>query len=277
MTSTEPSDPRRVAVITGGGRGIGAAVGAGLAAAGWRVALVDRCADDPELPYPLATRHDLDVAVARCVGAAEGDAGAAIGLVADVRDQDGLDIAVRDVLERWGRLDAAVAAAGVIAGGPPAWETDDVTWNAMVDVNLTGVWRLARATIPAMLDAPEPRHGRFVAIASTAGLDGLPQLGAYTASKHGVIGLVKALAAELGERGVTANAVCPGSTRTAMLDASAVIYELASADEFAAHHALRRILEPDEVATAVVWLCSEDASGMTGAVVPVDGGMTASP
>ncbi|MEZ5145193.1 MAG: mycofactocin-coupled SDR family oxidoreductase [Acidimicrobiales bacterium] len=256
MTSTDTTtETRRVAVITGAGRGIGAAIGAGLAADGWRVALLDRCADDPELPYPLATRDDLDAAVAAAVDAA-GDDSAVVGLVADVRDQDGLDISVRDVVERWGRVDAGIAAAGVIAGGPPAWATDDVVWNAMIDVNLTGVWRLAKATIPAMLAAPEPRQGRFVAIASTAGMDGLPQLGAYTASKHGVIGLVKSLAAELGERGVTANAVCPGSTRTAMLDASAAIYDLASADEFAAHRALRRILEPDEIATAVAWLCS---------------------
>jgi SDR family mycofactocin-dependent oxidoreductase len=275
MTTTEPASTPPVAIITGAGRGIGAAISTGLAAAGWRVALVDRCAQDPELPYPLATRADLDAAVAAATDAAGGDRNAAVGLVADVRDQDGLRIAVGDVVGRWGRLDAAVAAAGVLAGGTPSWETDEVTWDAMVDVNLTGVWRLARAAVPALLAAPEPRHGRFVAIASTAGLDGLPLLGAYTASKHGVIGLVKSLAAELGEHGVTANAVCPGSTRTKMLDASALIYDLASADEFAAHHALRRLLEPDEIATAVVWLCSSAASGVTGAVVPVDAGMTA--
>ena len=154
----------------------------------------------------------------------------AIGLVADVRDQAQIDGAVAEAVAHFGRLDAVVAAAGAIAGGRTVWETDDATWDAMIDINLTGAWRLVKAAVPHLLAAERPRRGRIVVIASAASMDGLPLLGAYTAAKHGVTGLVKALAVELGPEGITANAVCPGSTRTAMLDASAAIYDLDSAE-----------------------------------------------
>lgn len=266
-----------VALVTGGARGIGAEIGCELAASGWRVALVDACTDDPALAYPLATRADLDHAVRRATDAhPAGPADApVIGVVADVRAQDQIDGAVAEAVARFGRLDAVVAGAGAIAGGRTVWETDDDTWDAMIDVNLTGAWRLVKAAVPHLLAAPSPRRGRVVVIASAASMDGLPLLGAYTAAKHGVTGLVKALAVELGPEGITANAVCPGSTRTAMLDASAAIYELGSAEELVQHQALGRLIEPAEIASAVAWLCSPGASGITGAIVAVDGGMTA--
>jgi NAD(P)-dependent dehydrogenase (short-subunit alcohol dehydrogenase family) len=143
----------------------------------------------------------------------------------------------------------------------------------MLGVNLEGVWRLARAAVPAML---ERGTGRFVAVASAGGTLGLPLLSAYSAAKHGVIGLVRSLAAELGPHGITANAIAPGSTRTAMLDASAAVYGLTDVDEFASHHLLQRLVTPEEVAAAIAWACSPAASGVTGAVIPVDAGMTAS-
>jgi SDR family mycofactocin-dependent oxidoreductase len=266
----EPAD--QVALVTGAGRGIGAATAEALSAAGWRLVLVDRGADDPALDYPLPTPADLEAVAERCGGPER-----AVAVLADVRDQAGLDLAVATAVERFGGLDAAVAAAGAVVGGPPAWETSDDEWSAMVGINAEGVWRLARAAVPALLARPEPRRGRFVAIASTGALVGLPQLSAYSAAKHAVVGLVRSLAAELGPHGVTANAVAPGSTRTAMLDASAAVYDLAHPDEFAAHHALGRLLDPAEVAAAVAWLCSPASSGVTGAVLPVDAGMTASP
>jgi NAD(P)-dependent dehydrogenase (short-subunit alcohol dehydrogenase family) len=114
-----------------------------------------------------------------------------------------------------------------------------------------------------------------VAVASAGGLVGLPLLGAYCAAKAGVIGFVRSLAAELGPHGITANAVAPGSTTTAMLDASAAVYGLDGTAEFATHHLLPRLLDPDEPAAMLAWLCSADAGGITGAVIPVDAGMTA--
>ena len=118
-------------------------------------------------------------------------------------------------------------------------------------------------------------HGRFVAVASAAALRAMPQLSAYSASKAAVVGYVRALAADLAGTGVAANVVCPGSTRGAMLDASAALYDLAGQEAFAGQQLMRRILEPDEIAAAVVWLCGPAASALTGAVVPVDGGLTA--
>jgi SDR family mycofactocin-dependent oxidoreductase len=252
-----------VAVVTGAGRGIGAATARALHADGWSLVLVDRCEDDPALPYALATKDELD-AVARDTDA--------IACVADVRDQAQLDAAVAQAVETYGGLDAAVAVAGGIAGGE-AWSMPEATWDVMLGVNLEGVWRLARAAVPAML---ERGTGRFVAVASAGGTLGLPLLSAYSAAKHGVIGLVRSLAAELGPHGITANAIAPGSTRTAMLDASAAVYGLTDVDEFASHHLLQRLVTPEEVAAAIAWACSPAASGVTGAVIPVDAGMTAS-
>jgi NAD(P)-dependent dehydrogenase (short-subunit alcohol dehydrogenase family) len=142
-------------------------------------------------------------------------------------------------------------------------------------VNLEGTWRLANAAVPALLRRPLPRQGRFVAVASAGGSVGIPMLAAYCAAKHGVIGLVRSLAAELGDDGVTANAVAPGSTRTAMLDASARYYDIRGPDEFAVHQFVHRLLEPDEPAALLAWLCGPESSGITGSVLPVDGGMTA--
>ena len=259
-----------VAVITGAARGIGAATAHRLAAAGWRLVLFDRCADEPELGYPLATPDDMEATVAGCGG---GDR--AVAVMGDVRDQSALDRAVATGITRFGRIDAAVAVAGCVAGGVDAWEIPDDQWSTVMAVNLEGAWRLARAAVPALLARPEPRQGRFVAVASAGGTVGLYRMAAYSAAKHGVIGLVRSLAAELAPHGITANAVAPGSTAGVLLDANAALYGLASASEFAAHHLLPRLLQPDEPAAMIAWLCGPDSSGVTGAVVPVDAGMTA--
>jgi SDR family mycofactocin-dependent oxidoreductase len=257
---------RPVALITGAARGMGAATAARLADEGWDLVLFDRAEDDPALGYPLATADELAAVAERTGG---------VAVQGDVRDQAALDGAVGLATERFGGLDAAVAVAGCVVGGPTAWETGDDAWDANLGINLVGVHRLARAAVPALLARPDPRRSRFVAVSSAAGTRGLPQLAAYVAAKHGVIGYVRSLAVELGPHGVTANVVAPGSTRTTMLDASARVYGLASVDDFAVHHPLGRLLEPEEVAAAIAWLCGEGAGGVTGAVLPVDAGMTA--
>jgi len=264
----------RVAVVTGAARGLGAATALALARGGWRLVLVDRCADDPAVPYPLASTADLERAAAACRAAA-GDPGRVVARAGDVREQGDLDAAVAAAVEGFGGLDAAVAAAGVLAGGSPAWETTDQTWEVALDVDLGGVWRLARAAVPTLLARPAPRQGRFVAVSSTAGVGGLPLLAAYSAAKHGVLGLVRSLAADLAGTGVTANAVCPGSMDTAMLAACAELYSVPGPEAFARHHLLGRLLDPAEVAAMTAWLCSTEAAGLTGAAVPVDAGMTA--
>ena len=256
-----------VAVVTGAARGIGAATVDALVATGWQVVAVDRGADDPALDYPLATKAELEAVAHR-----HGDAVRTV--VGDVRYLADMQGAVDDAVRHFGSLEAAVAAAGVISGGPPLWETPDAQWDALFDVNVNGVRNLATAAVPELLAAPTPRRGRVVAVASAAGLLGLRRLGAYSASKHAVIGLMRSLAADLAGTGITANAVCPGSTRGAMLDASAAVYGLSSAEEFAGQQLVERLLEPSETAALIAWLCGIDSGAVTGTALPVDGGMT---
>ena len=254
-----------VALVTGAARGIGAATVAGLAAAGWTVLAVDACADDPRLPYPMATRAELD-AVAVATGAQ--------AVVADAADADAMAAVVADAERGHGGLDAFIAGAGVIAGGVPLWEMPIEQERAVLSTCLDGVLVGARVAIPALLRRPQPRSGRFIAVASAAATRGLPMLAAYCAAKAGVVGAVRALAMELRGTGITANAICPGSTRTAILDESARLYDLPGAEAFASQQPVERLLEPAEVAALLVWLAGPESSGLTGAAVPIDGGLT---
>jgi SDR family mycofactocin-dependent oxidoreductase len=264
--------PSRVAVITGAARGIGAATAIALAEQGWSVLAVDVVTDDPALPYPRASLADLHGVVAEANRRA-GAVDRVSHFVADVRDVGALRQAVADAEQRWGGLDAAIACAGVIAGGVPLWELPLDQEKAVLDVDLGGVLNLARVAVPALLRRPEPRAGRFIAVASAAATRGLPQLAAYCAAKAGVAGLIRSLGSELGGTGVTANAVSPGSTATAILDESARLYELHDAVAFSLHQPMNRLLDPLEVAAVLGFLASTASSAMTGAVVPVDGGL----
>ncbi len=253
----------RVALVTGAARGIGAATVTALSDAGWSVVAVDRCADDPRLPYALGTRDELEALRSDRV----------LPVVADTCDAAGLAAAVAVAERELGGLDAALAVAGVVAGGVPLWEQPEQEVAAVLEVDLHGVVALARAAVPALLRRPAPRSGRFLAVASAAAGRGLPMLAAYCAAKAGVTGLVRALAVELGGTGVTANAVSPGSTDTPVLAESARLYGLGAAQDFAAQQPLGRLLEPREVAAALVWLAGPDSAAVTGAVLPVDGGL----
>ncbi|RDI45054.1 mycofactocin-coupled SDR family oxidoreductase [Nocardia mexicana] len=266
------SGHRRVAVVTGAARGIGAATVLALADRGWSVLAVDVADDDAVLPYPMGTKQEL-LAVATEAGGRVNRVGAVRPFVADVRDPGALRAAVAEAVDTWGGLDAAIGAAGVIAGGVPLWDMPIEQERAVMDVCLGGVVNLARAAVPALLERPEPRSGRFLAIASAAATKGLPMLAAYCAAKAGVAGLIRALGAELGGTGVTANAVSPGSTDTAILDETARIYGLPDAARFGGQQPVGRLLQPAEIAAVLAFLAGADNSAMTGAVIPVDGGL----
>jgi SDR family mycofactocin-dependent oxidoreductase len=255
----------RVAIVTGAARGIGAATVRRLVADGWSVVAVDLCDDDPAVPYPLGTRAELESL--RGLGAVS-------TVVADVRDLDALARAVDHALATYGGLDAALAIAGVVAGGEPQWKTGLAAERAVLDIDLGGVLNLARVAVPALLERPEPRSGRFIGIASAAATRGLPRLAAYCAAKAGVAGFIRALATDLAGTGVTANAVSPGSTATPALDASAVLYDLPDTSGFVEQQPIGRLLTPAEVAAAIAWLAGPDSSGITGATLPVDGGLS---
>jgi SDR family mycofactocin-dependent oxidoreductase len=255
-----------LAVVTGAARGIGAAVARKLAAEGWSLLLVDACAPQPPADYPMPGPDDLAQTARYCVAAG---AGQVAELIADVGD-GAVRGALRDALG--GRVPSAVVTAAGVIRGDQAWAVPDDAFGLMMRVNLSGVRHLADACVPAMIEAGA---GRFVAISSAAALRAMPMLAAYSAAKGAVVSYVRALAADLAGTGVTANVVCPGSTRGPMLAASASLYGLPDQESFAAQALLRRLLDPAEVAVVVAWLCGPDAGALTGAVIPVDAGLTA--
>jgi SDR family mycofactocin-dependent oxidoreductase len=261
MTGTD----ERVALVTGGARGIGGASVVALAEQGYRVVAVDSCDADSDLPYDLARPAQLEAVAARFPDQV-------VPVVADVRDRAALAAAAKTAVDRFGRLDAAVAAAAVIAGGRPLWETSDVDLRLLLEVDLVGVWNTAAVAVPLMLAGPAPSGCRFVAVASAAGERGLFGLSAYSAAKHGVVGLVRGLAEDLVGTGITAVAIAPGSTRTDMLAATARLYHLDSVEDFARSALIHRLLEPAEVAATIAFCCSVAGAALNGSVVRADGG-----
>jgi SDR family mycofactocin-dependent oxidoreductase len=193
--------------------------------------------------------------------------------IADVRDLTAVQSAVTEAEIRFRGLDAAIACAGVIAGGAPLSEVPLDQQEAVLEVNLGGVLSLARASIPALLRRPSPRSGRFLAVSSAAATRGLPMLAAYCAAKAGVAGLIRSLGSELGDSGVTANAVSPGSTDTPILAESARLYGLHDPHDFALQQPIQRLIKPSEIAAVLVFLASPASSALTGAVIPADGGL----
>jgi SDR family mycofactocin-dependent oxidoreductase len=256
----------RLAVVTGAARGIGAAVARHLAGEGWSLLLADACAPQPPVDYEMPAPADLDAVARDCAAAGSPGVDQVIADVGAGTSRDVLRTALR------GRSpSAAIAAAGLIQGHP-AWAVPDDAFERLLRVNLFGVRHLADACVPPMISSG---RGRFVAIASAAALRAMPQLAAYSAAKGAAVSYVRALAADLAGTGVTANAVCPGSTRGVMLAASADVYGLPDQEAFAAQALHRRLLEPGEVAAVAAWLCGPAASALTGAVIPADAGLTA--
>lgn len=268
----------KVALVTGGARGQGRSHAVRFAEEGADVVLVDLCAPVGSAPYPMAGPADLE----QTVKLVEDLDRRALAVRADVRDLAALRAAVADALAAFGRLDVVVANAG-IAGYAPALEMDEGTWQEMIDINLTGVWKTVRAAAPALVDGG--RGGSVVLTSSVAGLIGFPNLAHYCAAKHGLVGLARVLAVELAPHRIRVNSVHPTSVDTDMVQNPAIhrlFTGAADPDPAAAAAAMRAMhalpipwVDPVDISNAVVWLASDEARYVTGIALPVDGGMTA--
>lgn len=246
------------AVVTGGGKGIGEAIASALLEQGACVTIVGR------------NEHTLQATVRHLQAK-----GKINYVVLDVTDSEAVKKAFEHAVIRYGRVDILINNAGQ-ASSAPFQKTDDRLWHQMLNVNLTGTFHCTQQVLPDMLQAG---WGRIVNVVSTAGLTGYAYVTAYCAAKHGVIGLTRALALEVATKGVTVNAVCPGYTETDIVkDAVANIVNKTGRSEQQVTADLvdanpqKRLVQPLEVANAVVWLCQPSAGAMNGQAIAVAGG-----
>ena len=240
----------KLALVTGGGRGIGAAIARALASAGARVVVCGR------------TKPDLD-AIAREIG------GVAMRL--DLTNRHETD----EVIASVGPVDVLVNNAGV-AESAALDRTTDAIWDRILELDVTAAFRVTRALVPSMVSR---KWGRIINVASNAGVSGYGYSTAYCAAKHAMVGMTRALAIDLARTGVTINALCPGWVETAMVEEA--VARIASKtgrsagearDQLAAMSPQRRMIEPAEVAHAALMLCSPDARGIHGQTIVIDGG-----
>jgi (+)-trans-carveol dehydrogenase len=260
----------QVALVTGAARGQGRSHCLALAESGADVAALDICRDLDVPRYPLATRAELDAVVT----AVEGMDRRALPLVADVRDPAGVRAAVAAVEETFGRLDVLVNNAAVVTSAP-FWELSEEQWTAVVDTNLSGVWRTTAAAVGLLRRSP---RGRIVNIASTGGVRAVPEFAHYVAAKHGVVGLTRAMAIELAGANITVNAIAPGAVDSPMLAGLADELGLTPADvhkRWLHDQLLMEVITPGEVTGALLWLLSDAARHVTGHCLAVDGGALA--
>lgn len=246
-------------LVTGGSRGIGAAVATLLLAHGARVTVLSRSAPAESGNTMHATSRDL------------------VYVSADVTNSGDVSRAFSEARSRFGAVNILVNNAGQ-AVSAPFLKTDLATWRSMTAVNLDGTFYCTQAALPEMLEAC---WGRIVNIASTAGLVGYAYVSAYCAAKHAVVGLTRSLALEVASKGVTVNAVCPGYTETDMVKASVskIVAKTGRTPEQAlagliARNPQKRLIQPEEVANAVAWLCLPGSEAINGQTIAVSGGET---
>jgi NAD(P)-dependent dehydrogenase (short-subunit alcohol dehydrogenase family) len=243
----------KVALVTGAGSGIGRASALAFARKGANVVVVDVAVEPGE-----ETVHLIN-----------GEGGAATFIATDVGRSEEVEQLIGRVAETYGRLDFAHNNAGIVRGGL-THEISEADWTRILNINLTGVWRCMKHEIVQMM---RQGAGAIVNTASVAGLVGVVERSAYSASKHGVVGLTRVAALEYAQRGIRINAVCPGVIRTGMTAARYADPEQRARSTES--EPVGRWGEPEEVAAAVVWLCSDAASFVTGVAMPIDGGWTA--
>lgn len=242
----------RVAIVTGSASGIGRASALAFAAAGAKVVVADRDAVNGQGTADLV--HD-----------AGGDA---TFVACDVTDEASVAAMVAATLDTYGRLDAAHNNAGISPVSGDTVSCPKETWDAIIGVNLTGVWLCMKHQIPAMLRGG---GGAIVNTSSGVGLIAIAAMPAYVASKHGVIGITKVAALDYATRGIRVNAICPGTVLTPLVADKAAegFYDI---EAMASMSPMKRLGGTDEIAAAAVWLCSDAASFVTGVALPVDGG-----
>jgi SDR family mycofactocin-dependent oxidoreductase len=271
----------KVAFITGAARGQGRSHAVRLAEEGADIIAVDLCTDIPEVAYSMGTEEDL----AETVALVEKLDRRIVSMKADVGDQAQVDKAVTAGLETFGKIDIVVANAGITGFGA-SWELSEEAWAQMLDVNLSGVWRTTKATIPHLIERGQ--GGSIILTSSVAGLVAYPNTGHYTASKHGVTGLMRTLAVELAPYRIRVNSVHPTTVNTPMVNNEAT-YELftggTSTGEAAREPALAAMtamnafdvpwVEPIDVSNAVLYLASEEARYVSGTTHVIDTNSTA--
>jgi (+)-trans-carveol dehydrogenase len=268
----------KVALITGAARGQGRSHAIRLAEDGADIVAIDLVAPIATAYYPPAVPADLQLTAKLAEGAAAGVR--VLTAEADVRDQAALDAVVARTLAAFGRIDIVVANAGT-ASHAPTWELSDDQWQNVVDVNLTGVWRTVRACLPSMIERGQ--GGAVVLTSSLAGLHGYSNIASYVAAKHGVNGLMRTLANELGPHNIRVNSVCPGLVNTDMMmnDETYAMFrpDVTSPTLEDAREVFRTMqllpldwLEPRDVSNAIAFLVSDEARAVTGVALPVDGG-----
>jgi 3-oxoacyl-[acyl-carrier protein] reductase len=239
---------QRVAIITGGARGIGYAVAERVLHSGGMVSL-----------------WDIDAARLKQAGDGLSAFGQVDTRVTELTSEEAVQAATEGTLGRFGRIDILVNNAGITGGNGLAWELDPLIWRRVIEVNLVGPYLTCRCVVPILL---QRGYGRIINVASIAGKEGNPNASHYSASKAGLIGFTKSLAKELASRNILVNCVTPAAAKTEMF----AQMKTEHIDYMLSRIPMNRFVEPDEIAATICWLASEDCSFATGAVFDISGG-----